>query len=134
MQASLSITNARSLLKFMFTCQCRRCSFNPWVGKIPWRWAWLPTPVFLPGKSHGQRSLGATVHRVTKSQTQLSVLCISVCVYICVCVYLYCVYLCHFLASEQRTSKVISAVKTFNLFIRILMALSRKTQNKTIFK
>ena len=31
--------------------------FNPWVGKIPWRRAWQPTPVFLPGKSHGQRSL-----------------------------------------------------------------------------
>ena len=28
-----------------------------WVGKIPWRRKWLPTPVFLPGKSHGQRSL-----------------------------------------------------------------------------
>ena len=31
--------------------------FNPWVGKIPWRRAWQPTPVFLPGESHGQRSL-----------------------------------------------------------------------------
>ena len=30
---------------------------DPWVGKIPWRKAWQPTPVFLPGKSHGQRSL-----------------------------------------------------------------------------
>ena len=39
------------------TCQCRRCGFNPWVGKIPWRRQWQPTPVFLPGKSHGQRSL-----------------------------------------------------------------------------
>ena len=29
----------------------------PWVGKIPWRRAWQPTPVFLPGESHGQRSL-----------------------------------------------------------------------------
>ena len=41
-------------------CQCRRhkrCGFNPWVGKIPWRRARHPTPVFLPGKSHGQRSL-----------------------------------------------------------------------------
>ena len=28
-----------------------------WVGKIPWRRKWQPTPVFLPGKSHGQRSL-----------------------------------------------------------------------------
>ena len=31
--------------------------FDPWVGKIPWRRAWLPTPVFLPRESHGQRSL-----------------------------------------------------------------------------
>ena len=31
--------------------------FDPWVGKIPWRRAWQPTPVFLPGESHGQRSL-----------------------------------------------------------------------------
>ena len=39
------------------TCQCRRPGFDPWVGKIPWRREWLPTPVFLPGKSLGQRSL-----------------------------------------------------------------------------
>ena len=42
------------------TCQCRRCKrygFNPWVGKIPWRRKWQPTLVFLPGESHGQRSL-----------------------------------------------------------------------------
>ena len=41
-------------------CQCRRhkrCGFNPWVRKIPWRRAWQLTPVFLPGESHGQRSL-----------------------------------------------------------------------------
>ena len=31
--------------------------FNPWVEKIPWRRAWQPTPVFLPGESHRQRSL-----------------------------------------------------------------------------
>ena len=37
--------------------QCRRLEFNPWVGKIPWRRKWQPTPAFLPGKSHGQRSL-----------------------------------------------------------------------------
>ena len=30
---------------------------DPWVGKIPWRRKWQPTPVFLPGESHGQRSL-----------------------------------------------------------------------------
>ena len=37
--------------------QCRRRAFDPWVGKIPWRRKWQPTPVFLPGESHGQRSL-----------------------------------------------------------------------------
>ena len=36
---------------------CRRPGFNPWVGKIPWRRDWQPTPVFLPGEFHGQRSL-----------------------------------------------------------------------------
>ena len=35
----------------------RRHGFSPWVTKIPWRRAWPPTPVFLPGESHGQRSL-----------------------------------------------------------------------------
>ena len=39
------------------TCQCRRRSFNPWVGKIPWRRKWKPTPVFLTGKSHGGKNL-----------------------------------------------------------------------------
>ena len=42
------------------SCQCRRHKrrkFDPWDGKIPWRGAWQPTPVFLPGESHGQRGL-----------------------------------------------------------------------------
>ena len=43
------------------TCQCRRPDFDPWVGKIPWRRKWQPTPVFSSGKSHGQR---AAVHGV----------------------------------------------------------------------
>ena len=41
-------------------CQCRRHKrhgFNPQVGKISWRRKWQPTPVFMPGESHGQRSL-----------------------------------------------------------------------------
>ena len=38
-------------------CQCRRCGLDRWVGKIPWRRKWQPTPVFLPGGSLGQRSL-----------------------------------------------------------------------------
>ena len=42
------------------SCQCKRHKrrgFNPWVGKIPWRREWQPTPVFLSEESHGQRSL-----------------------------------------------------------------------------
>ena len=39
------------------TCQCRILRFDPWFGKIPWRKKWQLTPVFLSGKSHGQRSL-----------------------------------------------------------------------------
>ena len=38
-------------------CQCWRHEFESGVRKIPWRRLWQPTPVFLPGKSHGQRSL-----------------------------------------------------------------------------
>ena len=41
-------------------CQSRRekrCRFDPWIGKIPWRRKWQPTAVFLPEKPRGQRSL-----------------------------------------------------------------------------
>ena len=38
-------------------CQCRRCGFSPWVWKILWSRKWHPTPVFLTGKFHEQRSL-----------------------------------------------------------------------------
>ena len=43
-----------------FTCQCKRhkkLRFNPWVRKISWSKKWQPTPVFLPGKFHGQKDL-----------------------------------------------------------------------------
>ena len=43
-----------------FTCQCRNHKgrgFDPWVRKTPWRREWQPTPVFLLGESHGERSL-----------------------------------------------------------------------------
>ena len=56
-------------------CQFRRCRFDPWVGKVPWRRKWQPTPVFLPGKSYGQRSpagyslWGRTEHTHTHSYT-----------------------------------------------------------------
>ena len=46
------------------SCQCKRHGCDPWVGRILWRRAWQPTPVFLPGESHGHREPWlATVHR-----------------------------------------------------------------------
>ena len=55
--------------------------FDPWVGKIPWRRAWQPTPVFLPGESHGQtepgrlQSVGS--HRVEHDWSDLA--CMHAC-------------------------------------------------------
>ena len=63
-------------------CQCRRrkrLGFHPWVGKIPWRRAWQPIPVFLPGESQGQRSLVGYSPWLTKSRTWLKWL--SMCAY-----------------------------------------------------
>ena len=51
-------------------CQCRSRGFDPWVGKVPWRRKWQPTPGFLPGESHG--AWQATVHGVAESRTRLS--------------------------------------------------------------
>ena len=62
----------------LFICDyvnIRRPGFDHWVRKIPWRRKWQSTPVFLPGKSHGWRSLvhGVhTLHVVVKSWTWLS--------------------------------------------------------------
>ena len=44
-------------------------SIPGWVRKIPWRRKWQPTPGFMPGECHGQRSLAGIVHRVTKNRT-----------------------------------------------------------------
>ena len=57
------------------TCQCRghkRRGFDPCVRRIPWGRKWQTTPVFLPGKSHGQRSLGGLQSTGLLSWTQLS--------------------------------------------------------------
>ena len=45
--------------------RCNRHGFDPWVRKTPWRRKWQPTPVFLPGESHGNWQ--ATVFRVSQS-------------------------------------------------------------------
>ena len=55
-------------------CQCsrpKRCRFDPWVGKIPWRRKWQPTPVFSPGEFHREGRLEGYSAWGRKSQTQL---------------------------------------------------------------
>ena len=55
-------------------CHCRRQKkhgFDPWSRKMPWGRAWQPTPVFLPGVSHGQRSLVAFRPQSHKEQAKL---------------------------------------------------------------
>ena len=57
---SLTLPHLTPWLSSTECLQCRsqrRHEFDPWVRKIPWRRKWQPTPVFLPGESHGQRSL-----------------------------------------------------------------------------
>ena len=54
-------------------CQCRRqkrCRFDPWVRKVPWRRQWAPTPVFLPGTSHDRGAWWATAHRSQLDMTE----------------------------------------------------------------
>ena len=60
------------LSKERICLQGRRRSFNSWVGKVPWRRKRQPTPVFLPGKSQGQRSLVGYSPQSHKEPTQLS--------------------------------------------------------------
>ena len=46
--------------------EMQETGFDPWIGKILWRRKWQPTPAFLPGKSHGQRSLWAAAHGLAR--------------------------------------------------------------------
>ena len=47
------------MVKNPHASQCSTCRFSHWVGKIPWSRKWHITPILLPGKSHGQRSLAS---------------------------------------------------------------------------
>ena len=54
---SLSPKNRTSQVAPASAEDSKRRGFDPWVGKIPWRRAWQAAPIFLPGESHGERSL-----------------------------------------------------------------------------
>ena len=83
------------LFEFIGCLQCGRPGFDSWIGKIPWRRQWQPTPVLLPGKSHGWRSLvGYSPWGCKQSDTTGRLhfhlyihICVCEGVYICVCVF-----------------------------------------------
>ena len=60
------------------TCQCRRHRFDPWVRNIPWKRKWQPTPVFLHGKFHGQRSLAGYSPQSHKESNMIEHACVNV--------------------------------------------------------
>ena len=65
-------------------CQCRRrkrCEFDPWVKKIPWRRAWQPAPVFLPGEFPWTEEPGRLRSIGSQSRTQLKWLSTHICIY-----------------------------------------------------
>ena len=71
-------------------CQCRshrRHGFDPWVGKIPWRMEWQPTPLFLPGKPIDR---GALVGYSSCGHEELGMMeqqSMCLCIYLCVCLF-----------------------------------------------
>ena len=79
--AVYGVARSRTRLKWLSsssgkqpTCQggrCKRHRFDPWVGKIPWRRDWQPTPVFVPEEFCGQRSLVGYSPWVAQSRTWL---------------------------------------------------------------
>ena len=67
--AIYGVAQSRTRLKRLSSSRSSR--FDPWVGKIPWRREWQPTPGFLPGEFHGQRNLsgyGLRGHKETFRQ------------------------------------------------------------------
>ena len=64
------LTALSMIKRIRLPMQMQRHGFSPWVRKIPWRRKWQLTPVFLPGKSHGQKSLVESLR--SQSWTQLS--------------------------------------------------------------
>ena len=65
------LSSSLLLIQYRISLQCRRPTFHFWVGKVFWGKEWLPIPVLLPWKSHGQRNLVAHSHGAAKSWTWL---------------------------------------------------------------
>ena len=101
----------------------KRCGFDPWVGKIPWKRAWQPDPVFLPGESHGQRGLAdyspwcrtwlkrlSTAQHSTKTTNIYSTRkSKNLGIWMKLCVYGVNCFICHLLSNSPNDRRVIRA-------------------------
>ena len=83
MYTSLMIQKIKNKIRLQFKRHWK-LRFSPWVRKIPWRRAWQPTPVFLPGESQGQRSLAGYSPKGHKESDTTEQLSTSMCVCVCV--------------------------------------------------
>ena len=75
----MSLCKPRRLRRQRICLQCRRPGFDPWVGKIPWRREWQPTPVFCRGNPMDGGAWRATIRGVAESRTRLCELTLSLC-------------------------------------------------------
>ena len=91
--------------------RCKRHRFDPWVGEMPWRRKWQPTPVFLPEKSHRQRSLvgynpkGCKELDTTKHSTSATLFASTVCTVVLVFALLGGTIYCHCQVSRVGLSE-----------------------------
>ena len=99
------------------TSVCQQCGrpwfdpwFDPWVGEIPWRRKWQPTPVFLPGESHGQRTLVGYSPQGCKELDTTERLHFTHC-------YLTILWICFFLASSY-SPYFLAFVLTYKYFVK----------------
>ena len=105
-------------------CQCRRCKrcgFGPWVRKIPWRSAWQPSSVCLPGESHGQRSLAGYSPWGHAELTPLKRLSMHVWLYVII-IYIY-IYMYIYTHTHTHTSVCVCVCEGLGPISEILILL-----------
>ena len=135
----LNVINYCKILKVVHYCipwwlsgkticlQCRGLGLNPWVRKIPWRGEQLPTPKFLPGECHGQRSLAdysPCVHKELNMTEQLTHTAMHTHIYTHTLVIVYILVLAYYMYYISYISYLHFTFPFFNVFESISILVS----------